>query len=122
MTLEVSANPTANIDDTTIEALRANLSGALLRSGEDGYDEARTIFNGMIDRHPALIARCAGTGDVAKAVRFAREKCHPLPRLRSHYERWKIRRQRRQRQLVHQTVALIIPSPCRRLTQADNCQ
>src|SRR4051812_24082506 len=74
MTLEVSANPTANIDDTAIEALRANLSGALLRSGEDGYDEARTIFNGMIDRRPALIARCAGTGDVAKAVRFARER------------------------------------------------
>jgi hypothetical protein len=53
--------------------LRGRFRGALLRPGEEGYDEARRIWNGAIDRHPALIARCAGADDVATAVRFARE-------------------------------------------------
>jgi len=74
MTLELPANTAADIDDAALDALRASLSGAVLRPGEDGYDDARTIFNGMIDRRPGLIARCASTGDVAKAVRFARER------------------------------------------------
>ncbi len=43
----------------------------LLRSGDRGYDEARTVWNAMIDRHPAAIARCETTEDVATAVRFA---------------------------------------------------
>jgi FAD binding domain/Berberine and berberine like len=58
-------------------ALRAGFRGALLRPGEEGYDEARRVWNGAIDRHPALIARCAGADDVVEAVRFARE--HDLP-------------------------------------------
>jgi FAD/FMN-containing dehydrogenase len=74
MALELSANPAADIDDETVNALRASLSGSLLRPGDDGYDDARTIFNGMIDRRPGLIARCASTGDVARAVRFGRER------------------------------------------------
>lgn len=53
--------------------LRARFRGALLRPGEEGYEEARRIWNGAIDRHPALIARCAGADDVVEAVRFARE-------------------------------------------------
>src|SRR4051812_25426401 len=61
------------IDDAAIGSLRASLGGALLRAGDAGYDEARTIFNGMIDRHPALIAQCASPGDVIKAAKFARE-------------------------------------------------
>jgi FAD/FMN-containing dehydrogenase len=53
--------------------LRSRFRGALLRPGEEGYDEARRVWNGAIDRRPALIARCAGADDVAEAVRHARE-------------------------------------------------
>jgi hypothetical protein len=59
------------------QELRGHFRGALLRPGEEGYDEARRIWNGAIDRRPALIARCAGADDVAAAVRFAR--AHDLP-------------------------------------------
>ena len=55
------------------QELRGRFRGALLRPGEEGYDEARRVWNGAIDRRPALIARCAGADDVAVAVRFARE-------------------------------------------------
>ena len=61
------------IDLKAYQQLRTGFRGALLRPGEDGYDEARRIWNGAIDRRPALIARCAGADDVAAAVRFARE-------------------------------------------------
>src|SRR5262249_18834084 len=56
-----------------ITTLRGDFRGALLRPDEEGYHEARRVWNGAIDRHPALIARCAGTDDVVTAVRFARE-------------------------------------------------
>ncbi len=62
------------IDAKKVEELRTRFRGALLRSGEEGYDEARRIWNGAIDRRPALIARCVGTDDVLEAVRFARER------------------------------------------------
>jgi FAD/FMN-containing dehydrogenase len=55
------------------DELRVRFRGALLRPGEEGYEDARRIWNGAIDRRPALIARCAGADDVACAVRFARE-------------------------------------------------
>jgi hypothetical protein len=57
-----------------IERLRTRFRGALLRPGEEGYDETRRVWNGAIDRRPALIARCAGADDVAEAVRFARDR------------------------------------------------
>lgn len=55
-----------------MERLNANLRGALLRPGNAAYDDARKVWNGMIDRRPALIARCAGVADVIAAVKFAR--------------------------------------------------
>src|SRR6478752_9015930 len=61
------------VDTTASRALRARFRGALLRPGEEGYDEARRVWNGAIDRRPALIARCVGVDDVVEAVRFARE-------------------------------------------------
>ena len=60
------------LDETAIEEFSAGLRGDLLRSGDDGYDEARTCFNVMIDKRPALIVRCAGVADVIHAVNFAR--------------------------------------------------
>ena len=53
------------------QRLRGRVRGALLRPGEEGYDEARRVWNGAVDRRPALIARCAGADVVALAVRFA---------------------------------------------------
>jgi hypothetical protein len=62
------------LESKAVEQLRSRFRGALLRPGEEGYDEARRIWNGAIDRRPALIARCAGADDVVEAVRFARER------------------------------------------------
>jgi len=59
--------------EETIAALRASLRGALLQPGDAGYDEARQLFNAMIDKRPALIARCANPADVITSVNFARE-------------------------------------------------
>jgi FAD/FMN-containing dehydrogenase len=68
----------ATIDAGSFGELRTRFRGALLRRGEEGYDEARRIWNGAIDRRPALIARCAGADDVAHALRFARERELPV--------------------------------------------
>jgi hypothetical protein len=54
-------------------AFRARLRGPLLLSGDEGYDEARTVWNALIDHRPALIARCSGAADVVAAVQFARQ-------------------------------------------------
>jgi FAD/FMN-containing dehydrogenase len=55
----------------TLDGLAALLDGELLTADSPGYDEARTIWNGMIDRRPALIVRCRSASDVVAAVRFA---------------------------------------------------
>ena len=61
------------IDHGTVATLEAELRGELLTPESAAYDETRAIWNGMIDRRPALIARCAGAEDIVTAVRFARE-------------------------------------------------
>lgn len=61
------------LSDSAIQKLRETLRGQTLRPGEQGYDLARTLPNAMIDRRPALIARCVGAADVIECVRFARE-------------------------------------------------
>jgi FAD/FMN-containing dehydrogenase len=63
---------TCAIEQAAIARLRAELRGQLLLPGDDGYDGGRRIWNGMIDRRPALIARCAGVADVMAALRLAR--------------------------------------------------
>jgi hypothetical protein len=56
-----------------VKEYRSQLRGALLEPGEQGYEQARKVYNGMIDRHPALIARCVDTADVIYSVNFARQ-------------------------------------------------
>jgi len=56
-----------------VQEFFASLRGQGLLAGDAGYDSARRIWNGMIDRHPAIIARCAGAADVINSVNFARE-------------------------------------------------
>jgi FAD/FMN-containing dehydrogenase len=63
-----------HIETNAIDELRANFLGELLLPGDLRYDEARSIWNGRIDRRPALIARCVGAADVVAAVRFARDR------------------------------------------------
>ena len=62
------------LDQASIAELSARFSGVLLGPDQSGYDDARRIHNGMIDRRPALIARCLGTADIADAVNFARTR------------------------------------------------
>ena len=52
----------------SIDQLRAAVRGAILQPGDAGYDAARKVYNGMIDRRPALIVRCADVADVIAAV------------------------------------------------------
>src|SRR5271166_3072806 len=61
------------IPQTALEKFRESLRGPSFCPGEPGYDTARTLPNAMIDRRPAVIARCAGAADVIACVRFARE-------------------------------------------------
>ena len=61
------------LEEAAVQEFAANFRGELIRSGDDGYDDARAVFNSMIDRHPALIARCTGVADIIAAVNFARD-------------------------------------------------
>jgi FAD/FMN-containing dehydrogenase len=65
---------TTVIPAAAVKDLAANLHGRLLTASDPDYDQARRIWNKMIDRRPALIARCSGAADVARAVGFARER------------------------------------------------
>ncbi len=61
----------AVLEQPSIDMLQASLRGELLRPGDPGYETARQVFNGMIDRRPRLIVRCTGVADVITAVQFA---------------------------------------------------
>ncbi len=61
------------LDGAAIEQFQASLRGELIQQGDAGYEEARKLYNGMIDKRPLMIARCANTADVISAVEFARE-------------------------------------------------
>jgi FAD/FMN-containing dehydrogenase len=60
-------------DSQSVDALEAKLHGGVTRPGDPDYDEVRALYNGMIDKRPALIARCADVDDVVAAVNFGRE-------------------------------------------------
>jgi FAD/FMN-containing dehydrogenase len=60
------------VDEAVVSAFKASLRGEVLEPGDDRYEAARQVYNGMIDRRPRLIARCADVADVIAAVNFAR--------------------------------------------------
>ena len=62
----------ASVDAEALQAFAAGIRGGTVRAGDDGYDAARQVWNGMIDRRPGLVAMCAGAADVMDAVNFAR--------------------------------------------------
>ena len=62
----------AVLDNERVEALSGMLTGALLQPVDPGYEEARKVWNGLIDKRPALIVRCRGAADIADAIAFAR--------------------------------------------------
>jgi len=57
----------------SLDSFRIGFSGTVLTPGDDGYDAARSVWNGAIDRHPAVIAQCTGAEQVAAAIAFGRE-------------------------------------------------
>jgi len=61
----------ARLDELAVDALRKTLRGELIGRDDPSYEQHRRVWNGSIDRHPALVARCAGAADVIAAVRFA---------------------------------------------------
>lgn len=65
-------------EDEVYESLQSRIRGTILRRDQPGYDEARKVWNGMIDRYPAVIVRCTGTADVIAAVNFARDQGLPV--------------------------------------------
>jgi len=62
------------VDAAAVSAMQAGLRGELIGAGDASYEERRAVWNGSIDRYPALIARCAGVADVIAAVKFARRE------------------------------------------------
>ena len=64
---------TVTPDERAVDDLRARLHGAVLQPGDEGYDESRTVWNGMIDKYPTMVVRCRGAADVIAALEFARE-------------------------------------------------
>ena len=69
------------LGEAAVQDLKKQLRGELLRPGDGGYDAARRVWNGMVDKRPALIVRCAGVADVINSVNFARTN-NPLVSVR----------------------------------------
>ncbi len=66
------------VGEAAFQALNKQLRGQLLRPGDGGYDAARSVWNGMVDKRPSLIVRCAGVADVIDSVNFARTNNLPV--------------------------------------------
>jgi FAD/FMN-containing dehydrogenase len=68
-----SGGAASALEESVVRAFGARLRGELLQAGDEGYEEARKVWNGMIDRRPALIACASSVADVINSVNFARE-------------------------------------------------
>ena len=64
----------SKLDEKAVQDLRTRVRGDLIRPATATYEEARKVYNGMIDKHPALIARCVDVADVIACVNFARDQ------------------------------------------------
>ena len=60
------------LTETAVQELRTGLRGEVIAPGDEAYEGARKVWNGSIDRHPALVTRCTGAADIMAAVKFAR--------------------------------------------------
>ena len=74
----MAVRPITRVPSGALSSLASRLEGEAIAESHPTYDQARQIWNGLIDRRPALIARCAGPADVATCVNFARERELPL--------------------------------------------
>jgi FAD/FMN-containing dehydrogenase len=74
MARETMSGVAPDVDGDALEALAARVRGDVVRPGSEAYDEARSLWNGMIDRRPALVVRAASVDDVVAAVGFARDQ------------------------------------------------
>jgi FAD/FMN-containing dehydrogenase len=74
MVAQQTSSPGRSLDEAAVAALAAAVRGETIRPGDAGYDAARKVNNGMIDRYPALIVRAANVADVITAVNFARDQ------------------------------------------------
>ena len=63
----------------TLEALRGAISGCVISPEDSGYDKARLVHNGTVDKRPSIIAQCSNTADIADAITFARETAWRSP-------------------------------------------
>ena len=70
VTLDGSKN---QIEDAELQEFRNGLKGDSLVANDEGYDVARTVWNGSIDKQPAIIVQCSGVADVIESVNFARK-------------------------------------------------
>src|SRR5436305_14879483 len=65
---------TPHLGEATVQEFRSSIRGAVILPEDEAYDAARQVWNGMIDKRPALIARCTGVADVISSVQFARSE------------------------------------------------
>src|SRR5207237_9409170 len=66
-------HPPIALEETAVQELISRMRGEVLRPGDAGYEQAHRVYNGMIEKRPALIAHCVDVADVIAAVNFARE-------------------------------------------------
>ena len=67
-----TATETKGFTEADMKELKGSVRGEVLLRDDSGYERARRVWNGMINRHPAIIVRCAGVSDVMNALKFAR--------------------------------------------------
>jgi FAD/FMN-containing dehydrogenase len=75
---QVLANGRVRLDESTIAALRDQVRGEVITPSDIRYEDARRVWNGLIDKRPAVIFHCTGVADVIAAVGFAREQDLPV--------------------------------------------